>query len=127
MPKKFADPVTELGLILSGSSMENLKSILADPDADLTPGDLAVAGEALLQIGGDLKEAAKNAALPHIEGMVGVDAAFSDNGAVFKWRKGGERTTVDSAAVKKLFPPDEEPSLYKKSVTRPSVMVEITR
>ena len=123
MPKKFADPVTELGLILSGSSMENLKSILADPDADLTPGDLAVAGEALLQIGGDLKEAAKNAALPHIEGM----AAFSDSGAVFKWRKGGERTTVDSAAVKKLFPPDEEPSLYKKSVTRPSVIVEITR
>ena len=127
MPKKFADPATELGKILSGSSMERIKDVLADPDADLTPGDLAVAGEALLPIGGDLKAAAKAAALPHIEGMVGVDATFSDSGAVFKWRKGGERTTVDSAAVKKLFPPDEEPSLYKKSVAPPSVVVEIIR
>ena len=122
---KLTDPVSELGRILTGESMERLKDVLAEPDADFTPGELARIGGAFSQIGGDLTAAAKDLVEPLIIGGVGKDGFYGDHSAVFKWRKGGESVRVNSAAVKSTFPPADYPELYTTSVSKDSISVTL--
>ena len=47
----MSDPVSELGRVLSGESLERLKDVLVEPDADIQPGEMARIGAALSQLG----------------------------------------------------------------------------
>lgn len=125
MAKTIPDPVSELGRILSGDALEALKDLMVDPTADLQPGELARIGAAMSQIGADLTAEAKAAVAPMVEGGVGKDGYYADAGAVFKWRKGGEQTRVDTTAVRNFYPQGKHPHLYKAVVSRPSISVEL--
>ena len=125
MANKMSDPVSELGRVLSGESLERLKDVLVEPDADLQPGEMARIGAALSQLGSTFTLAAKTAVEPMIVGGVGKDGFYSDSGAVFKWRRGGEQVRVDSAEVKRTFPPADYPELYTVSAVKDSISVAV--
>ena len=121
----FSDPVSELGRVLGGGSLERLKDVLTDGDAYFSAGELARMGAAFSQVGDMLTSDARAAVSPSIEGMVGAEARIVDCGVTFAWRRGGESVRVDSRKVKELFPYEEEPELYARSVVRPSVAITI--
>ena len=125
MANKIDNPIAELGRVLSGESLERMADILAEPEADFGAGELARIGAAFTQIGAGLTAAAKTEAGRIVIGGVGKDGYYADGGAVFKWRRGYESVRVDSAAVKRLFPPSEYPELYKTTTTRDSIAVTL--
>ena len=123
MANKLSDPVTELGVVLSGESIERMATLRIDPDADLGPGQLARVGQAFSEIGGELMERAKDAVGDRVEGMVGASTRYVDAGVTFEWRKPTESTGVNAAEIKRTFPPAEYPELYKKSTRRGYVIM----
>jgi len=152
MTTKLSDPVSELGVLLSGESLERLaifrrETLSEDPGADMGPGQLARVGQAFKDIGGECEAVAKSLVRPQIEGGVGSSAKTQDAGVMFSWRRGSRRVSVDAdkvvallpyggnpevysvavdtAKVKALFPEKEYPELYKVSETRDSVSASI--
>ena len=125
MASKLDNPIAELGKLLDGAALERLADALAEPDADFSAGELARIGAAFSQIGADFTAAAKETVSPLITGGIGKDSHYLDGGAAFKWRRGFTRTAVDSAAVKKLFPPADYPDLYKTSETRDTIAITL--
>lgn len=108
-----------------GEMLEFLKLTLHEPDADLTLGEMAELGAALSNMGATLTSAAKSGAGENIIGGVGKDATLIDGNAIFRWRNGGTSTILNSAEVKRAFPADEFPELYKVSRRQGSIAIEL--
>ena len=79
-------------------------------------------GAALSQLGAEITKAAKDEAMTIYAGVRGKQI---DGRLIIEYRAGGKQTRVDSAAVRKLFPPDESPELWKEINTRESISVTI--
>lgn len=116
-------PLLMPGLIDTELLME-LRTEADDPGANFTAGQLAQLGDAFSALGEELTAAAKTAAAPHIEGMVGASATLAEDGTVFKWVGPTESVSVDSAIVRKQFPPEDYPDFYRTS--RRSAYISIT-
>lgn len=121
---KLANPVGELGVILSGDSLERLAGLMLDPDADLSPGQLARLGQAFSEIGGGCIAAAKDAMEPRIAGGAASSRIATDAGVTFEWRPPSESHTLKTAAIKALYSRDERPELYRVSQRRASISLK---
>ena len=117
MSKPELDIIEELGAILTGEALERIKDELEDPGQGLTRGRMARVGAAFSALGSTLTKEAKN-------GLEGLQVHMEDE-VVFQWRDPSSRTIVDSAVVKKTFPPSEYPELYKHSEAAGSVAVSL--
>ena len=91
-------------------------------DDDRTLEEQVLIGAALSQLGADITKTAKVQALTIYSGVQGKQI---DGRLIIEYRPGGQQTRVDSEAVRKLFPPDDSPELWKKINTRESISVTI--
>ena len=73
-------------------------------------------------LGAEITKAGKDEALTVYSGVRGKQI---DGRLIIEYRAGGKQTRVDSAAVRKLFPPEESPELWKEINTRESISVTI--
>ena len=106
-PKKHrATPAVDLPLYAPGLvDAERLQDLLVDPDADLTPGELARIADSFLVVGEQLMAAAKQSAGRSIEGGVGASASLMDRNVLFHYTAPGrDGRMVNSRAVAAAFP-----------------------
>ena len=120
---KLNDPLFELGAVLPGEALERLKDILADPMADHSPGQLARIGEALIQIGTAINIEVREHVYDRIVGGIGEGQRTADSGVVFQWNRPRQDTRVNTAYLRKTFPVNEYPELYKKVEVKDSVSI----
>ena len=79
-------------------------------------------GAALSQLGDEITKAAKGEAMTIYAGVRGKQI---DGRLIIEYRGGGKQEKVDSDEVRKLFPPDEYPGLWKKSPVKEHIRVTI--
>ena len=85
--------------------------------------ELALLGAALSQVGAEFTAQAKTIAMERYRGKRGKQIAGQR--LIVEWRPAGEQTRVDSAAVRKAYPPEDRPELWKKASARESVIFQI--
>ena len=83
---------------------------------------MARTGAVFAAIGDKLIGMAKDAAMVHPEAQGGM---FADDGVVFEWRDAYTTNSVDSHAVKKLFPKEDYPDLYTVREVAGSVVTKL--
>ena len=74
----------------------------------LTPGQSVMVGKELVGYAGELDAQAKETARPNLD-----EGRWIDAGIAFDLVSATETTSVDTAAVRKIFPPDDCPDIYK--------------
>ena len=119
MTRPALDIITELGIVLDGDTLERLRDLLADPDADFSHGQLARMGKAFTELGNELTRVAK-------EPMVGVVHHVEDD-VLFRWRDPREDIRINTAKIKEEFPYEDPANrdLYKTIKISGSVAVEV--
>ena len=116
-----ASPMVDLPAICPGLvDIERMKDLLAEPDAELSPAELARLGDSLSVLGEQLTAAAKQAVAPRIEGMVGASASYLEANVLFKYNQPGKPSRVlNTAVVKDLWPDcDANAHLYRDQAGR---------
>lgn len=113
-----------LGGFFTGDQIERLKEIYDDPGADDTFGVLAIIGACFEDYGAVITSAARKGMLPRIAGGVGRDSREEVDGVLFKYRPPQEQKRVDTDAVRKRFPFDTHPELYKATFISETVSIE---
>lgn len=96
-----------------------------DPWADLEPGDLALLGTALSDIGGYFIDEAKARAGETIRGGLGDSSKMLSGHCKFAWKAPTTSTRVNSAKLKELFPQADYPDLYSTSNVSESISIEV--
>ena len=119
MPKRLHK--MDLLEILSGLVSGELIESIGD-DGERSMEEQYLIGTALSQIGADIQKAAKEEALTSYRGVKGKQL---EGRLIIEWRSGGEQTRVDTAIVKKLYPPEERPELWKKVATKESIAISV--
>ena len=99
----------------SGDLLECIQDLLVDADADMEPGDVHTLGMAFSSIGEELKDKAKAAITPRIEGGRGMASRATSAGRSFEWYPESSSTIVNNAQVKAMFSKEDYPELYKPS------------
>ena len=113
---------------------EDLKNILrrrlaakliveAGKGSDRPLEELALLGAALSQVGAEFTAQAKDIALERYRGKRGKQIAGKR--LIVEWRPAGQSTRVDTAAVRKLHPPEDKPEFWKTANSRESVIFNI--
>ena len=121
---KLADPLYELGRVLPGDTIEQIKTILEDPGADMSYGELTRFGQAMTDIGARCLDEAKGAVHDRIAGGVGESGRYVSAGVLFEWRPSYEAVRVDTQVAKREFPLDDYPERYKTSTVKSTVSVK---
>ena len=108
--------------VLGGEATEVLTSLLLDPTAYYTPGVLGAAWQGLRWAAEYLEEEGKEAALVRMSG-----GKLEDNGYVFSERPARVNIAVDTAKIRKLFPPKKHPELYREQTVKGGVVMQRAR
>lgn len=104
--------IADLGLVLSGESLERLLAEADDPLAHLTAGEAWRVGQALRAIADRLESYAKGS-------MVGITAPQVEAGVMFTFHAPSVSRQVDVGKVREIFPDNEDNrTLYKESKRR---------
>ena len=108
---------------LSGDLLECIQDLLVDADADMEPGDVHTLGMAFSSIGEELKDKAKAAIAPRIEGGRGMASRATSAGRSFEWHPESNAMLVNSAQVRAMFSKEDYPELYKPSRRKAHIRV----
>ena len=87
---------------------------------ELDPGELALLGGLLSELGDEITAQARKDSLQIMEGRRGYD-----HGVVFEHRAGGTHLRVDTGMVRKLLDPLDSPQFFKEVRTKDSVAIKL--
>lgn len=98
-------------------------ALLEEAEAGLlTPGQLALLGGLLSELGAELSAQARRDALGILEGREGVDC-----GVKFESRAGGSQWRVNTARVRAEFPREAAPEFWKEVRTKDTVAIMLPK
>ena len=117
MVRPKIDIIAELGRFLPGEALERIKDEVEDPGSTVTCGEMARLGGAFSALGTTMTDSAKDA-------LTGVQRHLDDE-VLFKWTDPSEFWALDSVAVKKMFPQEDYPDLYKRQQRKGFVSIEL--
>lgn len=112
----------ELSRALDERALEQVDGLIEDPSADHTGGELARLGKAFNDLGKYLTDTSKTLMISSAQGSPG---GVVDSSVLFKYRKGGTQTRIDSKIIRLSFPEEEYPGFYTTSEVKPSVSVQV--
>ena len=123
--EQTADVIASLGMILPGDVLERLTDLLADPDADFSPGELAHMGAAFSKLGERLTTCARSVMQGRLDQRTGGASRAVDAGVLFQYRGPSTQTRVDTDAVRKSLPAEDYPDLYKTVEVKGTVSITL--
>lgn len=107
---------------IPGNFLEMVMDLMdEDIGGDYEPGDLLRVSQGFKAVGSHLEAQAKESVRPRIQGGRGDSASVLSGDVRFTWKPGGTNTILDQAAVKKGYPQEDFPGLYKESNRRDSI------
>ena len=102
-----------LGMHFKGETLEEFQDLLHDGDADMEPGDLFRISKALQFVGKALEQKAKDSVSPRIYGGRDPANKYNSGDVQFQWVPETQYPSLDTDAVKRMFPREEYPELYR--------------
>ena len=121
--KQLQHAATDVGLIVVVDGTGVLFDEMLDITVAHTPTEIAKIGVVLSQLGSHYTEMAREIVME----TIGYQEKIIDSGVVFEHQSASKQTRVNSALIRKHWPPQKHPALYKPVARKESVAISLEK